>query len=132
MANRTDIADIEAFNAGPNDAVIKTIQVNASMTECPAIILANRRTVKAKGFVKIPNSSIKGIIGIGTFSHNGTSGHNISFQYSLFPQMFTARNVIHANTNVMAMFPVTFPPPGKIGINPIKLLIKIKKKAVNK
>ena len=61
MANRTDIADIEAFNAGPNDAVIKTIQVNASMTECPAIILANRRTVKAKGFVKIPNSSIKGI-----------------------------------------------------------------------
>ena len=41
-------------------------------------------------------------------------------------------NVQTANTNVTAMFPVTLAPPGKIGITPNKLLIRIKKKTACK
>jgi hypothetical protein len=42
------------------------------------------------------------------------------------------KNTIKANTIVIAILPVTFAPPGKIGIKPIKLLMKMKKNIVNK
>ena len=42
----------------------------------------------------------------------------------------TAIKVQTANTNVIAMLPVTLAPPGKIGIIPIRLLIRIQKKTV--
>ena len=49
------------------------------------MILANKRIIKAKGFVKIPNNSTTGINGTGHFNHVGTSGQRISFQYALLP-----------------------------------------------
>ena len=99
---------------------------------CPASILAKRRIIKANGFVRIPKNSMNGIIGIGTFNHQGTSGQNISFQYVFVPNKFTATNVKSASTIVIAIFPVTLAPPGKKGINPIRLLMKMKKNAVSK
>ena len=99
---------------------------------CPPIILAKRRTINAKGLVKIPNISITGIIGIGTFSHVGTSGQKISFQYSLLPNKFVTKSVAKAKKKVIVILPVTFAPPGKTGNNPIKLLNRIKKNTVSK
>lgn len=61
-------------------AEIKIRQVSTSIAMRPASILAKRRIIKANGFVKIPKNSMKGIIGTGTFSHQGTSGQKISFQ----------------------------------------------------
>ena len=46
--------------------------------------------------------------------------------------MLVKRKVHNANTNVMAMFPVTLAPPGKIGRIPIRLLTRTKKNAVSK
>src|ERR1035437_3841436 len=94
-------------------------------------MLAKRRIINANGFVKIPTNSIKGKIG-GTLSQSGTSGQKISFQYSFDPVIFTIKNVIMAKTKVIAIFPVTFAPPGKIGINPRMLFINTKKKTVSK
>ena len=54
--------------------------VSTSTIIWPPIILANRRTVRAAGFVNMPNTSITGMMGSGNFSHRGTSGQNISFQ----------------------------------------------------
>ena len=116
----------------PNWHVIKMMHVNERMIACPPIILANKRTINANGFVKIPNNSITGIIGTGHFSHVGTGGHNVSFQYSLLPNRFTSKSVNIANINVMFILPVIFAPPGKIGNKPNKLVMNIKKKAVNK
>ena len=132
MLNRTETAVIEPLTTGPILAVTKTILVNAKIIECPAIILANKRIINANGLVKIPNNSIIGIKGIGHFKNTGTSGHSISFQYSLEPNKLMAKKVHIANTIVTAILPVTFPPPGNTGISPIMLLIKIKKKAVSK
>ena len=47
---------------------------------CPDNILANKRIINANGFVNTPKNSINGIMGIGTFSHQGTSGQKTSFQ----------------------------------------------------
>ncbi len=66
--------------AGPKLAVIKTKQVNISITICPANKLAKRRIIRAIGFVNRPNNSITGIIGIGAFNQVGTSGQKTSFQ----------------------------------------------------
>ena len=132
ILNSTDTMLMEVLIATPMLAVTNTMLVNAKMMECPAMMLANRRIIKANGLVKIPNNSIAGINGIGHFRKVGTSGHNISFQYSLVPNTLTATKVHSANTMVMAMFPVTLPPPGKTGINPMILLMKIKKKAVSR
>ena len=43
--------------------LIKMMDTNAKMIMCPAVIFANKRTIKAKGFVKIPMNSIGIIIG---------------------------------------------------------------------
>lgn len=56
--NRTEAALIEALTAGPMATVRKTSDVNARMIMCPAKILANRRIVRARGFVRIPKNSI--------------------------------------------------------------------------
>ena len=123
---------IDVLMTAPILAVTNTILVNARIIECPAMILANKRIIKAKGLVKIPNNSIAGMIGTGHFNHIGTSGHKISFQYSLVPNTLTAMKVHSAKTRVMAIFPVTLPPPGNTGINPMMLLMKMKKKAVSR
>ena len=88
--------------------------------------------INAKGFVNIPKNSTAGMIGTGTFNHAGTSGQNISFQYSLVPNTLTITNVNNARTHVTAILPVTLAPPGNTGINPSRLLKMIKKKAVSK
>ena len=105
---------------------INTKQVRAKITVWPAKMLANRRTVSAKGFEMTPKSSITGIRGIGNFIHTGTSGHKISFQYSLLPKTFTANIVAKAITRVTAILPVVFAPPGKAGTKPIRLFTKMK------
>ena len=116
----------------PNWQVIKMTHEGERMIACPPIMLANKRTMRAKGLVKIPNNSMTGIIGTGHFNQVGTGGHNISFQYSLLPNRLTRIMVQMANTNVMLMLPVMFAPPGKIGSSPNKLVMKIKKNAVSK
>ena len=64
----------------PTPAKINIKSVNTITIMCPPIIFAKRRIVNAAGFVKIPKSSIIGIIGSGHLSHIGTSGQKISFQ----------------------------------------------------
>ena len=118
MLNNTDTILIDVLMAAPILAVTNTILVNAKMMECPAKMLANKRIINANGFVKIPNNSMAGINGIGHFKNVGTSGQRISFQYSLVPNTLTAMNVHTAKTKVIAILPVTLPPPGNTGINP--------------
>ena len=132
MLKSTETMLMEVLIATPMLAVTKMILVNAKIIECPAKILANKRIIKANGLVKRPNNSIAGINGMGHFKNVGTSGQRISFQYSLVPNILTAKKVHNAKTIVMAIFPVTLPPPGKTGINPMILLMKIKKKAVSR
>ena len=132
MLNNTEATVSVPFKAGPILADMNIKQVSTSIAMCPASILAKRRIIRANGFVKIPKNSMNGIMGTGTFNHQGTSGQKISFQYALVPKILTARNVQTASTIVIAIFPVTFAPPGNIGINPIRLFMKIKKKAVSR
>ena len=132
MVITTDKTLIPVFIAAPKLTVMKTIQVNPKTIACPAKMFANKRIIKAKGFVNMPTTSIAGIIGTGTFNHTGTSGQKISFQYSFVPKLLTTIKVQTAKTQVMAMFPVTLAPPGNIGIIPNKLLKKIKKKTVSR
>ena len=97
---------------------------------CPAVMFANKRTINAKGFVKIPTNSI-GIKIINT--GHGTPGvAKMCDQQFLFADANVTTNVATAKNKVTEIFPVKFAPPGKKGINPNKLLMKIKKKIVNK
>ena len=105
---------------------------NVKIEEEGVVVDVNSYIVIAKGFTKIPVSSIKGIKGRGNFKNIGTSGHRISFQYSLFPKRFTATKVQSERARVTAMFPVTFAPPGKNGTRPIRLLNRIKKNTVSR
>lgn len=123
---------IDVLITAPILAVTKMMLANAKMMECPAIMLANKRIIKANGLVNMPNNSMAGIKGTGHFNQVGTSGQRISFQYSLVPKTLTAMNVQSAKTNVMAILPVTLAPPGNTGINPMILLTKIKKNAVSR
>jgi hypothetical protein len=71
--------------------------------------------------------------GIGILSHQGTPGaFTMCVQYALLALKVVMTKVNSARTMVMAMFPVIFTPNGKNGINPIRLLKKIKKKSVSK
>ena len=45
---------------------------------------------------------------------------------------FTAIIVQMARKNVMLMLPVTLPPPGKIGSNPTRFVVKMKKNTVRR
>ena len=62
--NKTDTIVIPKFTATPIVAVMNIKQVSAKIIVWPAMMLANRRIISANGFVKIPTSSIAGIIGI--------------------------------------------------------------------
>ena len=77
----TDTTEVPAPTATPPSAAkMKISSVSTITIMCPPIMLANRRTINAAGFVKIPNTSIIGMIGIGNFSQSGTSGQKMSFQ----------------------------------------------------
>ena len=80
MLNNTEATVSEPLIAGPMLADINIRQVSTNMAMCPDNMLANRRIIKANGLVNTPKNSINGIMGIGTFSHQGTSGQKISFQ----------------------------------------------------
>jgi hypothetical protein len=71
-------------------------------------------------------------MGSGHLRNTGTGGQKISFQYSLLPNKLIAIKVQNARKNVMVILPVRFAPPGKMGINPKRLLMKMKKKQVSK
>lgn len=116
----------------PNCHVIKMTHVSDRMMACPPIMLANKRTIKANGLVKMPKSSIMGIMGTGHLSHVGTGGQSISIQYSLLPKMLTRSKVQRAKTKVMLMLPVMLAPPGNIGSSPNKFVMNIKKNAVSR
>ena len=76
----TDMTVMEPLMTGPAFTVMKIMATKLRMAACPAMMLANRRIIKANGLVKIPNSSIIGMRGTGTFNHKGTFGQKISFQ----------------------------------------------------
>ena len=111
--------------------IINMMAQKHSAIACPANILAKSRTIKARGFVNIPKSSIIGINGIGNFIQVGTSGQNISFQYSFVPVKLVIRKVHVPKKNVQVILPVKLPPPGGNGTNPIRFAKKIKKKHVS-
>ena len=54
--------------------------LNATSYHGKGAIQAIPEIIKAKGFVKIPTNSMTGIMGMGAFSHVGTSGQKMSFQ----------------------------------------------------
>ena len=58
--NSTETIVIPKFTNNPIDTVIKIRQVRARMIVCPAMILANRRIIKANGLVNTPKNSTKG------------------------------------------------------------------------
>ena len=90
--NPTDRMVVPPATATPPISLkMKMSESNTSTIMCPPIMLAKRRTIKAMGLVSTPNISMKGMMGRGALSATGTSGQNISFQYSLVPKMFTAR-----------------------------------------
>lgn len=79
----------------------------------PAHHIGKQTHHQSRGLVNIPNTSIKGMIGNGNFNHNGTSGQNISFQYSFVPRTFTTINVHKARTIVTAILPVKLAATGE-------------------
>ena len=56
----------------------------------------------------------------------------MSFQYSLLPKRLMATIEQNAKKNVILILPVTLAPPGKIGNNPNRLVVKMKKNTVSK
>ena len=130
--NSTETTVINELTMTPIETVMKIRQVKAKIIVCPAMMLANKRIINANGLVKTPKNSTNGMMGNGNFKNIGTLGQKMSTQYAFVAKRLTAMNVHAANTNVMAMLPVTFAPPGKIGMTPIKLLIRIKKNTVSK
>ena len=59
--------------------MMKIRAINTMMTMWPARMLANRRTIRAKGLVMVEMSSMMGINGM-AFRKTGTSGQKMSFQ----------------------------------------------------
>ena len=60
-------------------ATRKMMQTSEMAMACPAMMLAKRRIMSAKGLVKIPTNSMAGMSGK-AFSASGTSGQKMSFQ----------------------------------------------------
>ena len=92
----------EVPSVGPNVHPKNMTHVKARIIAWPAIMFAKSRIISAKGFVKTPNNSIAGIMGI-AFKKRGTSGQKISFQYSLLPNRLIARKVHNARKKVILM-----------------------------
>ena len=64
---------------------------------------------------------------------NRHTGHCKNVSPVIFISVVKCNDKVNvASTNGTAMLPVTFAPPGKIGINPSKLFIQIKKKMVSR
>ena len=59
--------------------MMKISAMSTMMTMWPAKMLANRRTIRAKGLVMVEMSSMMGISGK-AFRKMGTSGQRMSFQ----------------------------------------------------
>lgn len=120
-------------NASPLHATLpnaKMIPINAKTMICPAVMFANKRTVKANGFVKTPTISI-GII-IGNKAAGTPGGLKMCAQYLFFAENKVRIRVNNAKTSVKLIFPVKLAPPGIIGNSPNKLVIQIKKNIFNK
>lgn len=114
--------------ATARESKIKIRQMRLNTIICPAVMFANKRIIRANGLENNPIISTGIIIGK---SQTGTPGAaKICFQYVLFPLNWVMRKVHVARTKVTAILPVTFAPNGGgKGIRPIRLLIRIKKKA---
>jgi len=98
------------------------------MMMCPATMFAKRRTINAKGLVKTPSNSTGNMMRKRTII--GTPGYQkICPQKCLLVLKMITKKEITPNTTVNAMFPVTLADPG---INPNKLLMRMKKKTVSK
>ena len=110
------------------DPKMKINVIKLKMMICPATMLAKRRTIKAKGLVNTPNNSTGNIMINRTTI--GTPGYQkICAQKCLFVLNKITKKEITPNTTVNAILPVTLAEPG---INPKRLLIKIKKKTVKR
>ena len=78
ILKRTETPVIPAFIPAPKLTVTKTKLVNPNIIECPAVMFANKRIIKANGFVMVPTNSIICINGKGALRKVGTSGQNKS------------------------------------------------------
>ena len=94
---------------------------------CPAVIFANRRIIKATGFMISPNTSTMAKIGLTKVGIPGI--HKVCFQKSLFPLIRISARVNNPKETVTAIFPVTLAAPGN---KPKRFVIQIKKNTVNK
>ena len=130
IATLTTVIVVPAIALIPN--MMKIIQAKDMAIACPAIIFAKSRIIRAKGLVNILKNSMNGINGTGTFSHVGTSGQKMSFQYAFVPVTLVTMNVHNAKKSVIVMLPVRLPPPGGNGTTPMTFARKMKKKHVNK
>ncbi len=72
--NKTNPTDTGAIKIDLNT---KINEIKLNMMMCPAVMLANKRIINAKGFVKTPITSIGTIIGQ---SAKGTGGKKMCFQ----------------------------------------------------
>ena len=116
MLNSTDTNVIDAFTAAPMLTVTKITHVRLRITACPAIMLANRRIISANGFVKIPTSSIAGIIGTGKIAKKLICilrgfGMNI-LAYDLYPDynfarehqvVYTSLDELYHNSDIISL-----------------------------
>ena len=126
ITNATDKGEKPQPAAELNAPKINIRETREMMMMCPAIMFAKRRIMRANGFVNTPNKSTSVKMG---FIPAGTGGLNICPQKCLFELAKITMKDIHARTKVNAIFPVTLAVPG---ISPTKLLIRMKKKTVNK
>ena len=127
-ANKTDSGENPHPATELMDPKIKINVIKLKMMICPATILANKRTINAKGLVNTPNNSTGSMINILTTI--GTPGYqNICAQKCLLELNKMTKKEMTPNTMVNAILPVTLAEPGS---NPKMLLIRMKKKTVNR
>ena len=130
--NKTNATEIGATDQPaktllPLFEATKINEIKLNIIIWPAVMFAKSLIIRAKGLVKTPNISI-GII-IGNSAVGVPGGFTRCFQYPLFADSVIITNVKIDKTNVTDIFPVTLAAPG---VNPNKLLIKMKKKTVSK
>lgn len=77
MVNTTEKPVMDELSAAPIPAVINIKLTKPNTIACPAMILAKRRIINAKGLVIKPTSSMIIIKGKGNFSQTGTSGQKM-------------------------------------------------------
>ena len=121
--NNGDVPQPSETFIAPN---IKIKIMKLKMIMWPEIMFANKRTINAKGFVKIL------MISTGRITNRigrGTPGvQKMCDQYPLLPFTFVIIKVITARDNVTAILPVKLRAPGS---NPNKFPKRIKKNRVS-